>query len=163
MGGYHVRGSTIRTRAWIDDNGETYNPAKAAMEFNNLVLTLGAKQKFPFGVDSRAYYGLGIRGEYTLNTDFAGYLEYLEGTENKFVFGVTLAGGLEIPFSRYVGGVIEVSVNPDFTKQIYLPPQDTGYTDSSGNRILLNEQNITNITFEFTVGFRFLREIIYID
>ena len=165
MAGYHLRGSSLRTRGWYDPNtGENYSGQTTAMEFHNAVLTLGVKQKFPFGLDNRAYYMLGVRGEYTIKTEFEGYLEYLEGTENKFLFGMSFGAGVELPFSRYVGLTLEGSVHPDFTKQIYVPPQDTGFNDPvNGTPLTIPEQNISNLTFEISIGVRFLREVIYID
>ena len=163
--GYHVRGGTIRTRSWYDpDLMQEFDGGKTNMEFNNIVLTLGGKQKFPIGIDSRIYYMIALRGEYTVGTNFEGYMTSYEGLENKFVFGVGLGAGVEVPFSRWVGGIIEVSVHPDFSKQIYIPPQCTGFSDPvNGSEICFQEQNITNLTIEFTVGLRFLREVIYVD
>jgi hypothetical protein len=162
--GYHVRGGAIRTRAWYDPDLMVEFPGGVTkMEFNNLVLSLGGKQKFNIGLSSKAYWLFAIRGEYTLSSDFEGYMKSYEGLENKFVFGVSAGGGMEFSFSRWVGAYFEVSVHPDFTKQIFIPFQDTGYTDPNGNPIVIQEQNVTNLTIEFTVGFRFLREVIYVD
>lgn len=163
--GYHVRGSTLKTYDWYDPDypDEKYEGSVTAMEFHNAALTFGVKQKFPFGLDNRAYYMLGVRGEYTISTDFESFFEYLEGAQNNFLFGMSFGAGLEIPFSRYVGGTFQISVHPDFTKQLFLLPQDTGFTDQSGNEIIIPEQNITNLSFEISLGIRFLREVIYID
>jgi len=162
--GYHVRGGTIRTRPSYDAiNMIEYDGGVTNMEFNNIVLSLGGKQKFPIGIDSRIYYSVQIRAEYTAGVDFEGYMASYEGAENKFVFGVGVGGGFEIPFSRYTGIFFEASVQPDFTKQIFIPFQETGFNDNNGNAIVLNEQNVTNLSIEFTVGFRFLREVIYVD
>ena len=92
-----------------------------------------------------------------------GYLQVYEGLENKFLFGVLFGGGYELPFGKYVSGMLEFSVSPDFSKQIYLPPQATGFTDQSGNEIILREQNVSNVSFEISLGLRFLREITYYD
>ena len=87
--GYHVRGGTIRTRAWYDpDLMQEFSGGKTNMEFNNIVLTLGGKQKFPIGLDSRVYYMIAIRGEYSVSSNFDGYMASYEGLENKFVFGI---------------------------------------------------------------------------
>jgi hypothetical protein len=163
-GGYHVRGGAIRTRSWYDpDLMQEFDGGTTNMVFNNLVLSLGGKQKFSVGPNSKAYYMLAIRTEYTLSSEFDGYMTSYEGLENKFVFGVSLGGGFEVPFSRWVAATFEVSVHPDFTKQIFIPRQDTGFSDTNGNPIIIQEQNVTNLSIEFTVGLRFLREIIYVD
>jgi len=163
-GGYHVRGGAIRTRSWVDpESGLEFDGGTTNMEFHNLMLMLGGKQKFGVGVSSKFYYMFGIRTEYTLKTDFDGYMASYEGEENKFVFGVSLGGGFEVPFSRWVGATFEVSLHPDFTKQIFIPRQETEYNDSNGNPIIIQEQNVYNLSIEFTVGLRFLREIIYVD
>lgn len=163
QGGYHIKGSSLRTRPYFDPQFMRNIEARTSnMQFMNLSLELGAKQKFPFG-GSKAYYGFGLRGEYTLDTEMDGYLAIYEGLENKFVFGVSLSGGLEIPMGRYISAIVEASVQPDFSKQIYIPPQDTGFTDTNGNIIILQEQDITNVAVEISVGFRFLHEITYVD
>lgn len=163
-GGYHVRGGAIRTRAWYDpDLMQEFDGGTTNMEFHNLMLMFGGKQKFDVGVTSKLYYMFGIRAEYTLKSDFDGYMTSYEGLHNDFVFGVSVGAGYEVPFSRWVGATFEVSVHPDFTKQIFIPYQDTGYTDQNGDPIVIQEQNVSNLTIEFTVGLRFLREIIYVD
>jgi hypothetical protein len=92
-----------------------------------------------------------------------GYLVAFEGLENKFLVGALFGGGYEMPFGRFVSGILEASINPDFSKQLFLAPEPTGYTDNNGNEIILREQNVSNVSIEISVGLRFLREIIYYD
>ena len=161
--GYHIRGSAIRFYAYYDPvNMRDFNARSSDMEFHNVSFALGAKKKYDFGV-GKAYYVIGLRGEYTFDTKLDGFLDTYEGLENKFLFGVLFGGGYELPLGRFVSGVLEASVSPDFSKQIYLPPQATGYADQFGNEIILQEQNVTNLSIEVSLGLRFLREITYYD
>ena len=161
--GHHVRGSALRFFAYYDPvQGMNINSQTSNIQFKNIVLGIGAKRRHDFGI-GKAYYIIGLRGEYTYDTKMGGYLIAYEGLENKVLFGALVGGGYELPFGRFVSGVIELSINPDFSKQIYLPPQETGFTDNNGNEIILREQNVSNVSIELSVGLRFLREITYYD
>jgi hypothetical protein len=161
--GYHIRGSALRFYAYYDPlSMRNFNARSSDMEFHNISLSVGAKRKYVFGAGN-AYYLIGLRGEYTIDTKLDGFLNTYEGLENKVLFGVLFGGGYELPFSRFVSGILEFSISPDFSKQIYLPPQATGYTDLNGDEIILREQNVSNVSIEVSVGLRFLREITYYD
>lgn len=161
--GHHIRGSALRTFAYFDELLMQNIPARTSnMEFKNISLAVGAKRKHDAGF-GKMYYHFGLRGEYTYDTRMGGFMRIYEGLENKFLFGALAGGGFEFPFGRFVSGIIELSVSPDFSKQIYLFPQNTGFTDQNGNPIILPEQSISNVSFEISVGFRFLREITFYD
>ncbi len=162
--GYHVRGSALRVYAYYDPvTMRDYKSRTSNMQFKNVSLSAGAKRRFDFGTGN-AYYMIGLRGEYTVETKMGGYLQVYEGLENKFLFGALFGGGYELPFGKFVSGILEFSVSPDFSKQIYLAPQATGFVDqNSGNEIILREQNVSNVSFEISLGLRFLREITYYD
>lgn len=161
--GHHTRGSALRFFAYYDPVfNQNIESTTSAIEFRNIVLGVGAKKRYDFGA-GKAYYMIGLRGEYTYETEMGGYLFGYEGLENKWLIGALFGGGYEFPFGRFVSGLLEASIHPDFSKQIYLPPQDTGYTDNNGNRIILREQNVANVSIEVTLGLRFLREITYYD
>lgn len=162
--GYHIKGSSLHLRRYYDPIGMEEYPARTnTMQFHNTALVLGAKKKFDWNIKALAYYGFGLRLDYNIRTKLGGFFKTYEGLENKFTYGVTVQAGLEFPFSEFVSGMLEASVSPDFSKQIYIPPQPTGFSDQNGNPIILQEQNITNVVFEISVGLRFLRKVIYID
>ncbi len=162
--GYHIRGSALRIRAYYDPVfGRNIEAHTTNIQFKNIALTAGAKRRHDLG-SGKAYYAFGFRGEYTVDTEMTGFFSIYEGLENKIVFGAYFSGGFEIPLGRFVSGVIEASVSPDFSKQIFLPPQRTGFTDAfTGQEIILQEQNISNVSLEISVGLRFLRVITYYD
>jgi len=181
QGGYHVKGSAIRTYSStiIDGNGNrrTFPGFDLPFEFNNVSITLGGKQKYDFGGgNKRLYYMLGVRGDYTLGTNF-GDIDFerspvyatiypIEGFVNKFNYGATLGGGMELPLSDLYGIVLEFTVNPDFSKQYNqpaIPNVINPNPDASQRSITIPERSITNLTFEISVGFRFLNIIEYID
>ncbi len=178
--GYHVKGSQIKTysQTVYPIGGAPYEvPARSTpFLFKNLSLVLGAKQKFDVGgSDNKMYYLFGIRGDYTVDTqlrpegiDEAYYYYYtypFDQYVNKFVFGMTAGGGFEFPFSEFVGGLFEFTVNPDFTYQYNQPPFTNVINPNPNNPNNSNipERQIKTTTFELTLGLRFLHKIEYID
>jgi hypothetical protein len=145
-------------------------------EFRNISLTLGAKQEIGANIGSKLYYLLGVRGDYTLNTNleeastnngglFLGILPF-DGFVTKFNYGVTLGGGIQFDFSDYVATFLELTVNPDFSKQYRqpaIPNVRNPNPNSSNSLITIPERQISNTTIELTLGFRFLHKIVYLD
>jgi Outer membrane protein beta-barrel domain len=176
--GYHVRGSAFRYRRSVGvtvSGSQVEIPAYTQeFRFNNLALILGFKRR---GVLNRpdAFYTIGLRGDYTLNTTLpscqtpqTGYYFFSQCSEfvRKFNFGLSVSGGYEFKFTDLIGSFVELSVHPDITKQYFQPPVSglNYYDPYTGGRInSIPEQNIRNISFEVTLGFRFLRKIEYID
>ena len=172
--GYHVKGSAIRNRNFF--NPLTGRPPAQEFLFRNISLTLGAKQKFDLNNTAQWYWLLGVRGDYTVSTNLGIYTDF--NSRNlafaiypfdvpEFIrdinYGVTVGAGIEVPFSEYVGGLIEFSVNPDFSFQ-YEQPEIPNITDPyTGQNRSIPQRQIRNLTFEITVGFRFLRKIEYVD
>ncbi|MDX1940166.1 MAG: hypothetical protein SFU99_06410 [Saprospiraceae bacterium] len=179
QGGYHVKGSAIRTFSTViqTPSGFVTIPRRdIPFEFRNISVTLGGKKKFDLGIESKYYYMLAIRGDYTVSTklrpDFIdetdpyALLYPVEPFVNKFNYGFTAGGGLEFPFSEYVAGVLEFTLNPDFSKQYNQPeiPNVINPNPNGGSStITVRERQITNVTLEVTLGLRFLHKIIYID
>ena len=178
--GYHIKGSKIKTYATTiyPPGGAPYNvPARSTpFIFKNLSLVLGAKQKFDVGGgDNKMYYLIGVRGDWTVDTqlrpdgiDETYYYYYTYPFDiyvNHFVFGMTAGGGFEFPFSEFVGGLFEFTVNPDFTRQYDQPAFTNVFNPNPNNPNNSNipERSIMTTTFELTLGLRFLRKVEYID
>lgn len=172
--GYHTRGSAIRNRNFININtGQIFRPPAREFRFNNIALSLGAKKKYVLN-NMNSYYLLGLRGEYTINTNFDKFDEFnlnnpafsiypFSAFVRDWNYGVIVGGGIEFMFSDLVGGILELTINPDFSRQ-YEQPSIPNVTDPyTGNSVTIPERIIRNITVELTAGFRFLRRIEYID
>ena len=180
--GYHVKGSAIRTFRGVYtqiDGTQVDVPANSTpFLFNNISLTLGAKQKFDFSGEKKLYYLFGIRGDYTVSTKLRpdnlsasasllyGNIYPFEEFVNRFNYGATIGGGIELPFAALTGMMLELSVNPDFSFQYNQPeirnvinPNPFGGT----NRVDIPERQIVNLTFELSLGFRFINKVVYID
>lgn len=159
--GYHVKGSSIRFRRTINPNtGQEFPGRTDEFRFHNLSLLLGAKQKMEVFNDYRLYYLFGIRGDYNMKVDFdRSFYEGVKDQINKFTFGVTAGGGLEIPLSDLVGIFFELTVAPDFSNQIYIPPHRNFRDPNRMNP----EQKVINLAIELSVGMRFIHKVIYID
>jgi hypothetical protein len=173
--GFHRKGSAIRNRNFtvVNGNGEVFRPPTYEFIYNNLSLTLGGKVRIgDTDASTRLYYLFGLRGDYTVSTNLDKYDDInqqfrLTFPSDDFVrrlnYGVTVGGGIEIPFGELVGAVLEVTVNPDFSAQ-YRQPAFRGYDVYTGNNDRLFPERITrNLTFEVSAGFRFLRKVEYID
>lgn len=160
--GYHVKGRSVHFNASVNPlTGTNYEARNFQLKFNNISLAAGAKKKFPVGLN-QAYYSLAIRGEYNLSAD----LEIYEGFEagiNKVVYGITLGGGFEFPFSELIGGIIDIRFSPDLSRQIFIPPVEGWENPFTGQLETLREQSIKNLAFEISLGLRFLHKIIYVE
>ncbi len=176
--GYHVRGSANRIRSqtvqtptgFRDFEGRTIE-----FQFNNISVTAGGKQKYYLGAsNTKVYYALGVRGDYNLSTNLPTFEEFnpfflyqpRDEFVNKVTLGVYFGGGFEFPLSELVGMVLELSVNPDITRQYFQPPLENvlNPNPNSPNRVInLQQQSIRNFSLELTVGFRFWRKVEYID
>ena len=173
QGGYHLKGSAIRNRNFFNGySGQFERPPAQQFIFRNISLTTGAKRKFELGAGTaKAYYLLGLRGDYTLSTNlkeyeelnqFSGYFPF-EQFVRKWNYGVTVGGGFEVPFGEFVGGLLEFTISPDFSTQYKQPAIPNIIDPYSGNTRTLGERTIRNITFEVTLGLRLLRIIEYVD
>jgi hypothetical protein len=158
--GYHIKGSAIRFRGGIGIDGTVFGPRTTGMEFQNLSLLLGAKKKHVLGND-RWYYSLGVRGDYTLGYQLDVYAGFKDGVR-RFNYGVTVGTGYQWNIQELVGLVLDLSVSPDFSRQIYIPPQFFN-NPFTGTREMWQEQNIRNTAIELSIGIRLLRKVEYID
>lgn len=161
--GYHTKGSAVNTNAYYDPTTMTDQEGQSSsLEFHNLALSLGIKQRREVGPNFLSY-GFGIRGDFNLSTDFDPFFIGLEGTENNFTYGINFDVGFEFPISELVSTTIEFGFSPDLSEQIYIPFQDTGYNYDNGSPVVIQESSIKNIVFEARAGFRFWRKVIYVD
>ncbi|MEO6758711.1 MAG: hypothetical protein ABIO24_04595, partial [Saprospiraceae bacterium] len=145
--------------------------------FNNLSLAIGAKQKFPIGVagNSRYFYYGALRVDYTLSTNIDelgsqfGYINYYApqvGFMNRWMFGLSIGGGLQFPLNDLVGGQLTLSVCPDVTNQYRqpaIPNVINNNPGSGGGTITIPEQRIRNTVLEISVGLRLLHKVELID
>ena len=160
--GYHARGRGLRFRASVNPNtGIPYEAQNFQLRFNNASLSVGGRNKFGLGRTSLGFYSFALRGEYNISNDLQLYQGYTDGIQ-KFVYGLSLGGGLEFPFSEFVAGILDIRFSPDISRQIFIPASRFN-NPFTGTQEIFGEQNIKNITFEISLGFRFLNKVIYID
>lgn len=182
--GYHLKGSAIRRSLF----GNPFNSSFVSFptqrfEFQNLSLSVGAKQIFTELGSSKVYYLFGIRADYTLDTNLDEYERFVERNQitagiypldiyfssetligvRRLNYGFLAGGGLSFPFSEYIEGLVEFTVNPDFSLQYEQPAIPNVVDPITGQNRTLPERKIRNLTFEITVGARFLRKVEYID
>lgn len=171
--GYHLKGSALRNGNFFDQNNNFYRLPAQEFIFKNISLVLGAKRKYEMSDVMKSYYLFGLRGDYTIGTNLDKYKlanEYNGGLyypDNNFVrkwnYGVALGGGLEFTFGELVGGVLELTVNPDFSYQYKQPTIPNVRDPYTGQNRSIPERTIRNVTFEISAGFRLLRKVEYVD
>lgn len=161
--GFHTRGSTTRVNFF---NG---GAANQSFQFDNLVLEIGAKQKLTSQANAGPYYIVGVRGEYTLGTNLSEYVRFqsayypIDDFVRKLNYGVTVGGGWDFEFSELIGGLIELTVNPDLSNQYEQQPIPNVINPFNGQTVTLRERKVRNLTFEVKFGLRFMRKVEYID
>ncbi len=161
--GYHVKGSAVNSSRYYNPNTGGEQPrSSSAMEFHNLSLSVGVKQRQEVGPNFLSY-GFGARLDYNLSAKFDPIFIGLAGTQNQFTYGLNIDVGFEFPISELVSTTVEFGFSPDLSAQIFIPFQDTGYQYESGAPITIPESFVKNIIFEARVGFRFWRKVEYID
>lgn len=171
--GLHNRGSAIRNLRVLTNNNTIYTLPTQKFIFSNLSLGAGGKKKFQINDKLSSFYSLGIRAEYNLFTNLHTFEEYnttyltnyypVNAFKIKFTYGATAGGGIEIFFSELTTGIIELTVNPDFSNQYDQPSYQTPDPLEPHNNRLIPRRIIKNTTVEITFGLRFIRKVIYID
>lgn len=176
--GYHVKGSSIRPTLFGNPfNAGFITAPPRKFEFYNLSLSVGAKQVFKDFGKGKAYYLFGIRGDFTLDTNLDDYSVFVDRNPTfagiypldsydfirRINYGAIAGGGINFPFSDFIEGLLEFTINPDFSLQYQQPAIPNILDPISGQTRTINERNIRNLTFEITLGARFLRKIEYID
>ena len=122
------------------------------------------------------YYMLGIRGEYTLSTNLDNQINFSvynlvdDFYVNKFVYGVSVGGGVEMKMGENQIVFVEVSVNPDLSKQYDQPesltienPNPVASPFPQPQFITITPQEVRNVSLEVKVGIKFARGYYYED
>jgi len=169
--GYHTKGSAIRFQRFFDNNGNEYKPSTTDFKFNNVALLLGVKQILGNeNQDSRPYYKLGIRGEYTVSTNLDEFDTRFSFSfpQDEFVkkitYGVSFGAGYEFYLSDLVRGFVELNIGQDLSNQYeQFPINNIPSPFQSGQTISIPERKITNTVVEISVGVLLWRKVEYID
>ncbi|MEN0048406.1 MAG: hypothetical protein AAF806_15190 [Bacteroidota bacterium] len=174
QGGYHIRGSALRNQFAISiGSNDLFRLPTREFQFRNASVAVGVKQKYQMRGLLKSYYMVGVRGDYTINTNLQQYeainLQFgtlfypLDAFVQKWNVGALLGGGFEFPFSELIGSSIELTINPDFTFAYRQPQLNGVYNPFTGNNQTISERLIRNVTVELTFGMRFLRKVVYVD
>ncbi len=165
--GYHVRGSAVRSFSGV--NGFVVT---RGFRFNNLSLMLGAKRKMNFNESFYSYFHLGVRVEYTLSTNFGNLEESnpvlfafypIPELVNKINYGISGGAGMEFPISEFVIPFIEFTVSPDLSFQYNQESIALNTNPAPGIPSNIPARQIRNVSLELSVGFKFLRKVVYVD
>lgn len=159
--GLHNRGSGILAQYLVPGTtGITTNYSKIVIR--NLSFLGAAKQMYDVKENMEAYVKLGLRLEYTVADTFEIYSQFSEAIQ-PFNYGVTLGGGLHFgPKDGPLQFVLDAQISPDFSQQIYAPAGQI-YNRYTQQYQGFAEQKVTNISFEITLGIRFVNKYYYED
>lgn len=158
--GLHNRGSSVG----ISNFRSRWN-----YNFKNIALELGARRILDQEMlGARPYYSVGIRGEYNVTNNLEeitqGFQEIIFNNPNlnngsftiedpvflnKFVYGISIGGGLQFYGSEFFNTAVELRVSPDIGFQY-----DRVVSANSSTQI-------RNVSVEISLVLRFLREVIY--
>ncbi|MGB1217836.1 MAG: hypothetical protein ACPG5P_08155 [Saprospiraceae bacterium] len=161
--GYHVKGSRVKSFYRVPNSTEIRRFTNDT-EFRNVSLTAGVRSSYIISdVGMEAYYLLGLRGDYNIAyANDSGFLPFKDEDVNKFTYGFTFGGGLEIPVKELMGITLELSVSPDIRPQVFFPAgKYQYYTSTNSTPRDFGETKIINTVVELTIGFRFLRVVEY--
>ena len=169
--GYHIRGSATRFGPYFDPFTGAYRSGFTnGYQFRNASLSVGVKQKFEYKENLKYFYGFGLRGEYTINTNLekganvSGYFPVDDpNTVRHFNGGFDLIGGFEMKFSETIGGIFQITLSPDVTRQYFELAKPNVTDPYTRQRITIPAQEIKNFSLEISLGLRFLRKVIYVD
>ncbi len=175
--GYHVRGSRIQRRNAFDLSGNQFRVPAETFQFQNISLAVGGKQIFSYTKIADIYYTIGLRLEYTIDTNLDQYNDltdistairlYYPFESNDFIrrlnYGVLVGGGMDIPLSDKVGVTLQLSASPDFSLQYDQPPIENVIDPFQAGNTTLPQRRIRNFSLELSAGFRFLRKVEYLD
>lgn len=161
--GYHIRGSATRFGGGVGFGGIIIEPRTFRQEFKNISLALGGKRKYPSFSGHQWFYSFAVRGEYTLDYNLEYYATLvLPEDVRRFNFGISVGTGYQLNIREKVGILLELQVQPDFSRQVFVPPLRWN-NPHTGQIQPLPEQSIRNLSVELSAGFRLLRKIEYED
>jgi len=160
--GFHKRGSAINRIGLT-------NIFTSGIEFSNLGIQLGFKKRLDPSKKFMPYYFFAVRVEYTVDTNLdefgnSGCFYPSEVYVNKWNYGASVGGGFEYQMSEFVIPFIEFNFSPDFSLQYRSPTINAICPNPwTGANNGIPEREIRNLSFEVSIGFKFLRKVIYED
>ncbi len=159
--GYFTRGSSFRSFSF---NGFSLSQG---FQFNNISLTVGAKNIFRESGSLKLFYTVGIRGDYTVSTNLSDYDRFAspfypnDEFVNKINYGLSIGGGIQYQLSEFIGGSVEVSINPDVSKQFQQPQIDNILNPYTNQQTSIGAREIRNLSIDISLSIRFLRKVEY--
>ncbi|MFK8055402.1 MAG: hypothetical protein AB8F78_04695 [Saprospiraceae bacterium] len=164
--GFHQRGSANRVTYNTIGGQRIQNTTKFI--FNNAVLTAGGKQIYALQ-NMQGHVSLALRGEVNISTSFGedddvvrnnpGLLSSYpqDGFVNRFLYGIDIGAGIDLPLTPSLDGLLEIRVSPDLSRQYFQPAFSGPDIFQIGQNRNYPERRINNITFELSFGIRLIR------
>lgn len=157
--GLHNRGSGILSQ-YIIPGTSNLQSNYSKMVFRNLSLMAAAKQVYSLKENTEAFVKLGLRLEYTIADTFEIFEQYAEAIR-PFNYGVTFGGGFHFgPKDGPIQFILDAQVSPDFSQQLFAP-QALIYNRFTQQYQTFSEQKVTNLSFEISLGIRWVNKYYY--
>ncbi len=172
--GYHIRGSSVQFASFVDQQtANLFRGFSEGYQFKNIVLGVGMKQKKDFRNNLKYFYGFGLRMEFTAKTNlpkldtgnpYFGFFPFDDpATVKRLLGGFDVSGGFEMKFSEMVGGILQFTISPDFSRQYLQFPVNNVRDPFTGQNTTIPGQDIRNLSLEVSLGIKLLRKVIYVD
>lgn len=159
--GLHNRGSSILSQYTVPGTNKfTTNYSKIVIR--NASFLGAAKQVYNVNESVEAFIKLGVRLEYTVADTFEIFQGFSDAIQ-PFNYGITFGGGFHFgPKDGPLQFVLDAQISPDFSQQIYAPAGFV-YNRYTQQNQAFAEQKVSNITFEISLGIRFVNKYYYED
>lgn len=162
--GYYTHGTSTNINSFINQAGERVD-VSGKFKINNLGISIGAKGKKDMNEKAKAYYSIGVRGEYSINNNFDIYQD--NGSFGGFAlnpfflrkinYGVSVGGGIQYQLSDKYDGILDISINPDISKQYDQPPLGNVLDPRTGQTINIRARSVRNLLVAITIGIRMVK------
>lgn len=139
--------------------GKVVRGAYSRIIFKNAEVGTGIKRYYEWNDDFEFFYSFALRLSYTYGTDFGSLRYFNTNGVRKWNYGVSAGGGFRLKSSEFFRPLLHITFSPDLSRQIYIPKQEL--QTPAGDRFMMPEQEIRNISLEVGVTLQFLRKVIY--
>lgn len=139
--------------------GKVVRGAYSRIIFKNAEVGTGIKRYYEWNDDFEFFYSFALRLSYTYGTHFGNLRYFNTNGVRKWNYGVSAGGGFRLKSNEFFRPLLHITFSPDLSRQIYIPQQEL--QTPAGDRFMMPEQEIKNISLEVGVTLQFLRKVIY--
>jgi len=158
--GLNPKGRGLRYNDYVSPiTGRVVRGGYSRIIFKNAEVGAGIKRYYEWTEDFEFFYSFGLRLSYTYGSEF-GSIRYINTNGiRKWNYGVSAGGGFRLKSNEFFRPLLHITFSPDLSQQVYIPQQEL--QTPAGDRFMMPEQEIRNISLEIGITLQFLRKVIY--